>query len=242
METNVDPSPRPLKSLGPLKSLRLLVAATVIALVALTAALTVLARENEEGSKVRCANLVYAGNKSSVCFSDRFLRRLELETNIRTDHRFVKVRLDSEDLYNHPFAIMTGEGGYSLTPAERTALRYYCTSGGFLLASSGCSDPNWTRSFRSEMARVFPGEKLTPIPLTHPIYRTVYKVTSVKTSHGHKGAVLEGITYNGKIVVLFSPDGLNDTAHARNCCCCGGDELDQAEYINVNVLAYALLH
>ena len=74
------------------------------------------ALEEEEGSKVKCANLVYAVNKSSVCFSDRFLRRLELETNVRTDPVFAKARLDSHEIYQYPFAIMTGEGGFTLTP------------------------------------------------------------------------------------------------------------------------------
>src|SRR5215467_7097231 len=97
--------------------------------------------EEEEGNRVLCANLVYAVNKSSVCFSDRFLRRLELETSIRTDPRFVRVRLDSNDLYHYPFAVMTGEGAFSLTPKERIQLKYYVTNGGFLLASAGCSDP-----------------------------------------------------------------------------------------------------
>src|SRR5205823_4629256 len=111
------------------------------------------------------------------------------------------------------------------------------THGGFLLASSGCSDPAWTRSFRREMGQIFPDKKLTPISLDHALYHTVYSIDSVKTHHDRRGAQLEGITQEGKIVVVFSPDGLNDTAHAKNCCCCGGDELDQAEYINVNMLA-----
>ncbi len=200
------------------------------------------AREPEEGSRVKCANLVYAVNKSSVCFSDRFLRRLALETNIRTDTKFARVRLDSDDLYNYPFAVMTGEGGYTLTPKERIALRYYVQNGGFLLASAGCSDPAWTRSFRAEMRAMFPKQNLTAIPLKHALYRTVYSITSIQTAHDRRGAELEGLTINGKIVVAFSPDGLNDTSHAENCCCCGGDELDQAEYINVNILSYALLH
>jgi hypothetical protein len=198
--------------------------------------------DTEEGSKVQCANLVYAVSKSSICFSDRFLRRLEQETNIRTQPGFVRTYLDSDTLYRYPFAIMTGEGGFTLTPKERLNLHYYVTHGGFLLASAGCSDPGWTRSFRREMAQIFPKGKLQPIPLSHAIYRTVYAISAIQTRHDRRGAQLEGLFHNGKIVVLFSPDGLNDTAHARNCCCCGGDELDQAEHINVNILAYALLH
>src|SRR5687767_3626209 len=145
------------------------------------------AREEEEGSKVKCANLVYAVNKSSVCFADRFLRRLELETNIRTDPKFVKTRLDSNDIYEYPFAIMTGEGSFNLTPKERIQLQHYVTSGGFLLASAGCSDPSWTRSFRKEMAQIFPKQKLTPIPVSHALYHTVYSINSVATTHDRKG-------------------------------------------------------
>jgi hypothetical protein len=186
-------------------------------------------RKEEEGSKVRCANLIYAVNKSSVCF-------------IRTDSRFAQVKLESNDLYQFPLSIMTGEGGFTLTPEERIQLKYYVTHGGFLLASAGCSDPAWSRSFEDEMNRILPGQKMKSVPLTRPIYHTIYKVDSVETSHDNKKTDLQGLAYNGKLVVLFSPDGLNDTAHAKNCCCGGGDEVGQAEYMNVNVLAYALLH
>ena len=194
------------------------------------------------GDKVQAANLIYAVNKTSVCYSDRFLSRLTQETNIETDQKLHPSRLATSEVFKYPFSIMTGEGSYTLTPKERINLKYYVTHGGFLVASASCSDPDWTRSFRTEIAKTLPDLKLAVIPLTHPIYRTVYTVTSTHTIHDQRGANLEGIFYKGKIVVVFSPDGLNDTSHAENCCCCGGDELDQAEYMNVNILAYALLH
>lgn len=197
------------------------------------------------GDKVQCANLIYAGNKTSQCFSDRFLKRLSMETKIQTEQKFRKVRLDSKDLCNYPFAIMTGEGSFSLTEKERVQMRYYLTHGGFLLASAGCSDPQWVRSFRAEFQRLFPSRQLTRLKLDHPLFRLVYKIDTLRTTHGRsgaEGAVLEAYTVNNRIVLIFSSDGLNDTAHAENCCCCGGDEIDRAEFINVNVLAYALLH
>src|SRR5690349_19442465 len=129
-----------------------------MALAGLLALATTLAapqdRETTElsGDTVQCANLIYAGNKTSQCFSDRFLKRLQLETKIQTEPHFRKVRLDSRDLSDYPFAGMTGEGGFRLTEKERVQLRYYLTHGGFLLASAGCSDPEWVRSFRSEFA------------------------------------------------------------------------------------------
>jgi hypothetical protein len=197
--------------------------------------------------RVSCANLIYAVNKSSVCFSDRFLRRLSLETKIETEPKFRKVRLDdAAGLSNHPFAIMTGEGGFQLTERERINLRYYLRNGGFLVASAGCSSPEWIRSFRREFSLLFPGGALSKLSLDHPAFRTVYAVKSLQTTHGGRrgaaGAQLEGYAVNGRLALVFSPDGLNDTAHAENCCCCGGDEIANAEYINVNLLAYALLH
>jgi hypothetical protein len=197
------------------------------------------------GDRVQCANLTYAGNKTSKCYSDRFLKRLELETHIKTEANFRSVRLDSRELSNFPFAIMTGEGAFTLTEKDRIQLRYYLTHGGFLLASASCSDPAWVRSFRTEFGRVFPGEKLQRLTVAHPLFRTVYKIDSLATTHGRSGAggaTLESYSIKGKVVMVFSSDGINDTAHTENCCCCGGDEIDRAEYINVNVLAYALLH
>lgn len=202
--------------------------------------------DRPNGYRVQCANLIYAVNKSSVCFSDRFLKRLESQTKVLTERKFSKVRADDvRQLCGYPFAIMTGEGGFSLTEKERMNLRYYLTHGGFLLASAGCSDPEWVRSFRSEFARLFPGRSVQKIPLTHPMFRTVYQIVSLSTSHQRHGplaAALEGYSVNGKLVLVFSPDGLNDTSHAENCCCCGGDEITNAEFVNVNLLAYALLH
>ncbi len=68
---------------------------------------------------VQVANLVYAGTKSSQCFADHFLIRAEKETAISTSRRFHAVKLSSDELYNFPLVIMTGEGDFALTDAER---------------------------------------------------------------------------------------------------------------------------
>ena len=194
------------------------------------------------GNRIQCANLVYAETRTSQYFSNFFLQRLQKETNIQVDPQFQKVRLALPEVCRYPFAIMSGEGSFVLTDKERRQLRYYVTHGGFLLASAGCSDPSWARSFRAEFAKIFPGQKLTKLPLSHPIFKTLYKVESLATTHQRQnGGSVEAYTYNNRIVMVFSPSGLNDTPHTKNCCC-GGDELENAEYINANILAYALLH
>ncbi len=193
----------------------------------------------EDGSVVEVANLIYAGVKTSKCFSDHFLLRADKTSAISTSRRLHSVKVSSQDIFQYPFVIMTGEGAFTMTRKERENLKKYCEKGGFLLASAGCSSADWDRSFRREMATIWPKAKLTPVPMDHPVFHTVTDIKSVTTRHG-KPHPLEGITINGKLAVLYSQDGLNDTAHTSGCCCCGGNEIANSEQINLNVLAYAL--
>jgi hypothetical protein len=195
----------------------------------------------ESEGVVQVANLIYAGTKSSKCFSDHFLVQAEKDSKISTSRRFHAVKLGSEELFEFPLVIMTGEGDFSLPDSERENLRKFVHNGGFLLASAGCSSPEWDRSFRSEMAKIFPEYPLQPIGMEHPIFHTVYDIKQLQAKHGTPKP-LEGVTVSGRIGVLYSSDGLNDTAHTQGCCCCGGNEITNCVQVNVNILAYTLLY
>lgn len=210
-------------------------------LLLLAAAAAASGQESRQGL-VRCANLVYGDNKTSVCFSAEFLAQIGRETNIIADEKFTQVRMESPQLYDHPFAIMTGEGAFQLTSEQRDNLRNYLTAGGFIVASAGCSSKPWAESFRREIADAFPEIKLEKIDLAHPIFHTVYDIAALDCKSREK-ATLEGLEIDGKIVLVFSSDGLNDTGKSGgNCCCCGGNEILNARQINANLLAYTLTH
>ena len=97
----------------------------------------------ESDGIVQVANLVYATNKSSHCFSDFFLIKAADETAISTSRRFHAVKLSSEELFGFPMVIMTGEGGFELTDEERENFVHYVKRGGFVLASASCSSEDW---------------------------------------------------------------------------------------------------
>jgi hypothetical protein len=191
---------------------------------------------------VQVANLIYAGTKSSKCFSDHFLVEAEKESSISTSRRFHAVKLSSEELFEFPLVIMTGEGAFQLLDGERQNLRKFIERGGFLLASAGCSSPEWDRSFRAEMAKVFPEYPLRALTMEHAVFHTVYDITKLKTTHAGAPRPLEGISIGQRLGVIYSVDGLNDTAHTQGCCCCGGNEIANCIQVNVNILAYALLY
>jgi hypothetical protein len=195
----------------------------------------------EPDSVVQVANLVYAGVKSSQCFADHFLIAAEKETTISTSRRFHAVKLGSEEIYGYPLLIMTGEGEFQLPDAERESLRKFVERGGFLLASAGCSSQEWDGSFRREMAAVFPEHPLESLSMEHAVFHTVKDITKLEAKHGQPRP-LEGISMEGRLGVLYSQDGLNDTKHTQGCCCCGGNEITNAIDVNVNILAYALTY
>ncbi|MBU1693865.1 MAG: DUF4159 domain-containing protein [Verrucomicrobia bacterium] len=191
---------------------------------------------------VQCANLIYGGTHTSRCFSDEFLSAIQRDTAIATERRFKSVKLASEDLFNFPFVIITGEADFHFTAKERDHLKKYLQSGGFLLASAGCSNKDWDRAFRREMKTLFGDNDLKKIEMEHPIFRTVHAIKDLKLQHPTAEARLEGIEVDGKLVVVYSPHGLNDTGHTEGCCCCGGNEIVNSLQVNVNILVYALLY
>jgi hypothetical protein len=221
---------------------RVLIGLTAM-LITLSVVVEVRAADREQ---LKCANLIYAVSKSSVCFSDKFLLTIERETNCEPQRQFTPVKLSSEEIYQYPFAVMTGEGQFKMTAEERRKLRSYLTRGGFLLASAGCSSDKWDRSFRQELRQIFPELTMEKISMSHPLFHTVFEIRSVTLKKGGS-AHLEGLEIDGKIVMVYSAEGLNDTANAtkkggKKCCCCGGNEIKNSQQINVNIFTYALTH
>ena len=196
----------------------------------------------QEKTTVQCGSLIYGGAQTSVCFADHFLTRAAEQTTLRTARAFTPVQLGSDALFNTPFSVWSGEGGFTLNARERENLRRYLTTGGFIVASPGCSNADWDRAFRNELAVVFPDVKLTRIPMTHPIFSMVFKIPRLTLMHGGSTTLVEGLEIDGRIVLVYSREGLNDASHAKGCCCCGGDQINEGEQVNVNLLTYALLY
>jgi hypothetical protein len=183
-----------------------------------------------------------------VCFSSKFLDTVRRETNCEPETTFTPASLAKDEMFKYPFAVMTGEGAFTLLDKERQMLKSYLERGGFLLASAGCSSIDWDRSFRQEIKKIFPDVKMQKLTLEHPIFHTIFEIKAITLKNGGT-TQLEGLELDGKIVVIYSPEGLNDTANAgkkpdgtSTCCCCGGNEIKNSQDINVNIFTYAVTH
>jgi hypothetical protein len=191
--------------------------------------------------QVQVGNLVYAGTKTSKCFSDAFLGNVGRDTGINLVTRFITVKAaKAEELAQVGFAVMTGEGAFTLQADERTRLKGWLENGGFLLASAGCSSKEWSASLRHEITTMFGEDALTTVSAEHQIFQTLYDVRSITLKKDGK-ARFEGVIVDGRMVCLFSHEGLNDTAQVQGCCCCGGNEITNARQVVANALVYALV-
>lgn len=220
-----------------------------VAVVAWAAMPMVLAdqKDDRKPDVVYCANLIYGHGKkvkTSVCFSEKFMTEAKRVANIKTSGKFRAVRSESPTLFEYPFAVLTGEGPWAFTDEQRTNVREYLSHGGFIVASAGCSSKVWANTFRGEIKKIFPDVTMKKLEAGHPAFHTVFDITSSKYKRGeNKLPELWGLDLDGRTVLVFSPDGLNDTDNAGGgCCCCGGNEVKAAKQINVNLLAYALTH
>ena len=198
----------------------------------------------DEPGQLQVGRLIYGDNQSSVCFAEAFLADAAESTSLRPAPTLTPVASDSDDLYAHPLIVMSGQEAFTLDEAERTNLRRYLDAGGFLLASAGCSSPAWNDSFSVALEGIFPGalDELITLPADHPAYHLVYDVShSGYRRGGARLPELRALRRGGRIVLIWSPDGLNDSAAASDeCCCCGGNEVGAARQLNVNLLVLAL--
>ena len=78
--------------------------------------------------------------------------------------------------------------------------------------------------------------------MTHPIFEMVHKVPQLHLEKKKGTTMLQCIELDGRLALVFSPEGLNDTDHTKGCCCCGGNEVTECMLMNINLLVYALLY
>lgn len=195
----------------------------------------------DQDSEIVVARLTYDDGKTAVCFADQFLTTYARETKQNVRRAYVQVALDSDDLFEHPFVVFSGQEAFELSADEKKNLKRYIERGGFVLASAGCSNNAWASSFEAVFTDLFGEDQLVGLDTDHALFHTVYDIDHIDVRRPGGRTPIQAMTIDGRVRVLYSPLGLNDTGNAGgDCCCCGGSEIKNARLINVNALGYAL--
>src|SRR5205085_2413463 len=118
------------------------------------------------------------------------LAAIRQRTGLAVAARERVVTLSSPELWDVPYLYMTGHGNVHFSDEDTQTLRRYLEQGGFLHADD---DYGMDKSFRREIARVFPDHPLVEVPLSHPIYHVVYDFPKgIPKIHEHDGLPAQG--------------------------------------------------
>ena len=185
------------------------------------------------------------------------LQVLRNEVQLRVEQESELSSVADSTLLDHPVAFMHGRRSFRFSPSQRRSLRKYLESGGLLFADSICASEEFSRSFRSEIAAIFPQASLTRIPVDHALFTSKFKgfnLASVtvrdprtRSNDGPLTAqltktspLLEGLEIDGRLAVIFSPYDLSCALENTASLECKSYARDDAARIGVNVILFAL--
>ncbi len=99
--------------------------------------------------------------------------RLFQITSLKIHPYYNYIDITAADLARNPFVYMTVTRGMALTDDECKALRTYFEKGGFMMAEDFWGDDMWEFAY-SQFKRIFPDREIVELPLSHPIFHTVF--------------------------------------------------------------------
>lgn len=194
------------------------------------------------------------GDDDAVSAWQNMQESVASSTKLQIDAKKRFVDPDFDQMSDYTMLFAHGRRRFSLKDEQRQAIRAYVENGGFLFADSICSSPDFVESFRREMGAVFPNLKMEPVPADHPIWTDLRfgdELKSVVLQHPDAKATggmrlertspkLEGITLDGRLVLLFSPFDLSCAMENSTASHCEGYVREDAAAIALKVILYRM--
>jgi hypothetical protein len=141
---------------------------------------------------------------------------------------------------------MSGHDDFNLDEKHLGVLRNYLLRGGFLFADSCCGQKGFETGFHRLVEKLFPGKKLEPLPIHHPLFSLVFDLNKIRYTGREKptdsSPRIEGMQLGCRTAIMYSPDDVS----------CGWDGHMHGEYVEremhyqdaqrlgVNLISYCL--
>ena len=134
------------------------------------------------------------------------VKRTSVEAQFRTE----VVELSSPDLFRYPLLYICGDSEFDpFSKASRDRLRKFLELGGLLVADDcvGQDGSGFDKSFRREVAALFPEQKLDKLDEEHSLFRSFYLIREVRGRVALK-PYLEGVAIGDRTPILYSRNDL----------------------------------
>jgi hypothetical protein len=89
------------------------------------------------------------------------------------------VDVSDPELFNYPIVYATEPGFMELTDSQAQQLGDYVRKGGFIIFDDFRGAADW-ENFRGTMGRVLPGEQLSELNLSHPIFHSFFDIATLQ--------------------------------------------------------------
>ncbi len=162
------------------------------------------------------------------------------ELGMNLDHEAATVEVGSAELFNYPFAHITGHGNVVFSDAEALNLRTYLIGGGFLHIDDNYGiDPY----IRPSMKKVFPELDFIELPFSHDIYHQKFDFPKgLPKIHEHDGKPAQGfgLLWEDRLVCYYSyesdlGDGWEDASVHKD----SPEARQKALRMGVNIVQFA---
>ncbi|MBV6478916.1 MAG: hypothetical protein HGGPFJEG_01673 [Ignavibacteria bacterium] len=202
---------------------------------------------NKNSSPFKIARLKYSGGgdwyndpSAEVNMMDYLIKNTTIDVD---EPKFYSVNVNSDDIFNYPFLLITGHGNIEFSENEILRLRKYCESGGFIYADD---DYGMDESFRRELKKIFPGDEMKELPFNHGIYNSHYSFPNGLPKiheHDQKPAQGFGIYKNGRLCLFYTyetniSDGWADTNEHQD----PPEKREEAFKMGTNIIVYSLMN
>jgi len=177
------------------------------------------------------------------------LRNLRQNTALDVNLKRLPVQLDKDSLAGLTFLYLSGLDVFLLNKKEMAALKSFLNSSGTLFINNGLGLKTFDKAVRVNLKILFPEAELKKIPLTHPIYSNVFKInraayspTAKKLHKGLNVPVLEGISINGDLRIIYSPFDMEAGWLGTTPPLAQAYMPESAMQLGVNIVTYSMTH
>jgi hypothetical protein len=207
---------------------------------------TTLAQLRDPPAKFTIARLKYSGGGdwyNGPTEIPNLLDFIRQNTTIATADEEAQVEAMDENLFAFPMLYLTGHGNIRFTDEEIRRLRLYLESGGFLFVND---DYGLDKSFRREVARLFPDKRLVELPPSFGIYQSPYRFPKgVPKIHEHDNGRPQGfgVFHEDRLVLFYNfesdiGDGWNDADVHKD----PPGKREDALKFGTNIVSWVLTH
>ena len=180
------------------------------------------------------------------------------ESQSLVDSRTPMVSLASDEIEKYPFLYIHGRNKFAFSHEERLGLKKHFENGGFVIGDSICASKEFSDAVQKEFLQALglPNSAWRRVDPKHSLMQRNDAVgwdlgnmalidpstgSDLKQSRREGPAELYSIEWNGRIVMLFSPNDLSCAMESKHSMQCRGYVREDAFKIGINMLLYALM-